>query len=549
MLKSPTRPPDGSGMRRTLKLRLMLILGALAIGCGLWLTASEQRATADDRASRLQDAQVLLDTTMYQELEAGVSNEPRAHRLSEFLSKEAVFSLTLKRVLRDADGKPAIRKAAESVGAVHARWLEAAQKGFDGPAPTAAELDERHEYVENLGVAVEALRKRIAVDQSVAQSHLAWILVVLGAGLALLLGGAGSVVIGRKTRAEEERERRDRDYRDTQAEFVSTMQVVHDEAEAHDLVRRHLELTLPQSKVVVLNRNNSANRLQAATAIEPGGKLAERLEEGAEPRACIAARLGRTHADDRSRAGLLRCELCGDSAATTCTPLLVSGEVIGSVLVEHNEPRDAHDAARVSETVGQASPVIGNLRNLAIAEQHASTDALTGLPNRRALNDTLRRMVAQAGRSLEPLSAIALDLDHFKLVNDRFGHERGDDVLAAVGRLLAETVRASDVAARAGGEEFCILLSNTDAEGAKLVAEKLRLAIARLDVPGIDGPITASFGVASYPLHGVDAQTLLRKADRALYVAKERGRDRVEMASVHGAGGADEAADAVPAQG
>src|SRR5690349_14425276 len=82
-LKSPGRPSDASGMHSTLKLRLALILGALAIGCGLWLTASEQRATADARAARLQDAQALLDTTMYQELEAGVSNEPRAHRLSE----------------------------------------------------------------------------------------------------------------------------------------------------------------------------------------------------------------------------------------------------------------------------------------------------------------------------------------------------------------------------------------------------------------------------------------------------------------------------------
>src|SRR4051794_25913672 len=321
----------------------------------------------------MQDAQELLDTTLYQELEAGVSNEPRAHRLGEFLGKEAIFSLTLDRVRRDASGKPAIRAAADRVGAVHARWLEEAQKGFDGPKPTADELDERHDKVEDLGTAVEQLRKRIATDQSVAQSHLAWILVVLGAGLALVLGGAGSVLIGRRTRAEEERDRRDRDYRDTQAEFVSTMQVVHDEAEAHDLVRRHLELTLPQSKVVVLNRNNSANRLEAAANGDPGGKLTERLDEGTEPRACIAARLGRTYTGDQSRAGLLRCELCGDYSASTCTPLLVSGEVIGSVLVEHEEPLDARDAGRVSETVGQASPVIGNLRNLAIAEQHAST--------------------------------------------------------------------------------------------------------------------------------------------------------------------------------
>jgi diguanylate cyclase (GGDEF)-like protein len=204
------------------------------------------------------------------------------------------------------------------------------------------------------------------------------------------------------------------------------------------------------------------------------------------------------------------------------------------VLVEHPAPLDTTDRERVTETVAQASPVIGNLRNLAIAELHAATDSLTGLPNRRALHDALRRMVAQAGRSLAPLAAVALDLDHFKQINDRFGHEKGDDVLAAVGRLLADAVRDSDLAARAGGEEFCILLPDTDLDGALAVAEKLRAAIARLEVPGVDATITGSFGVASFPLHAMDTPTLLRKSDRALYVAKQNGRDRVEAATVHG---------------
>jgi diguanylate cyclase (GGDEF)-like protein len=313
------------------------------------------------------------------------------------------------------------------------------------------------------------------------------------------------------------------------------MQIVHDEPEAHDLVRRHLERTLAESSVVVLNRNNSANRLDAATPLPEDSNLARALAEGVEPRTCVAARLGRTHEGEPADSALLRCELCGKDTISTCTPLLVSGEVIGSVLVEHSAPLDALDRERVTETVAQASPVIGNLRNLAIAELHAATDSLTGLPNRRALHDTLRRMVAQAGRTLAPLAAVALDLDHFKQINDRFGHEKGDDVLAAVGGLLADTVRESDIAARAGGEEFCILLPDTDLDGALAVAEKLRAAIARLEVPGVDATITGSFGVAAFPLHAMDTPTLLRKADRALYAAKQNGRDRVEAATLHGA--------------
>jgi diguanylate cyclase (GGDEF)-like protein len=211
--------------------------------------------------------------------------------------------------------------------------------------------------------------------------------------------------------------------------------------------------------------------------------------------------------------------------------LLVSGEVIGAVLVSHEQPLDDPDRRRLTDSVAQASPVIGNLRNLAIAETRAATDALTGLPNRRALQDTVRRMVAQAGRTLEPLAAVALDLDHFKQINDRYGHDKGDDVLAAVGPLLADSLRESDFAARAGGEEFCILLPGTDEAGAAEVAEKLRIAISRIDVPGVDRQITGSFGIAAYPSQAIDAPTLLRKADRALYLAKDRGRDRVEVAT------------------
>jgi diguanylate cyclase (GGDEF)-like protein len=312
------------------------------------------------------------------------------------------------------------------------------------------------------------------------------------------------------------------------------MQIVQDESEAHELVRRHLERSLPGSSVVVLNRNNSANRLEAATPLDAEAPLARRLNQGAEPKACVAVRLGSTHSDDPDAAGLLRCSLCGKDAANTCTPLLVSGEVIGSVLVQQQAPLDQRSIARVTETVAQASPVLGNLRNLAIAELHAATDTLTGLPNRRALNDTMRRMVAHAGRTLQPLSALALDLDHFKRVNDRFGHDKGDDVLAAVGRLLAETIRESDFAARAGGEEFFVLLPDTDADSALVLAERIRAGIAHLEIAGVEGRVTGSIGVATFPQHASDAQTLLRKADRALYAAKEAGRDQIHLALVHG---------------
>ncbi|CAA9530664.1 MAG: hypothetical protein AVDCRST_MAG67-4125 [uncultured Solirubrobacteraceae bacterium] len=125
-----------------------------------------------------------------------------------------------------------------------------------------------------------------------------------------------------------------------------------------------------------------------------------------------------------------------------------------------------------------------------------------------------------------------MTLDHFKAINDTYGHGKGDDVLAAVGAVAASTVRAGDFVGRFGGEEFAAVLPDTDRAGALEAAEKLRAAIATITVPGIDRPITASFGVAVMPDDAGEPDLLLREADRALYSAKRAGRNRVETTTV-----------------
>jgi diguanylate cyclase (GGDEF)-like protein len=156
------------------------------------------------------------------------------------------------------------------------------------------------------------------------------------------------------------------------------------------------------------------------------------------------------------------------------------------------------------------------------------TDGLTGLPNRRAIEDTLKRMVAHADRSGACMAVVLFDLDHFKQINDLYGHEKGDEVLSSVGVTVTSTVRSSDFAGRHGGEEFILLLPDTTTESAVITAEKLRRAIASIDVPGVPRAITASFGIAAMPADGAESSTLLRTADRALYLAKANGRNRVE---------------------
>ncbi|MDP9240659.1 MAG: diguanylate cyclase [Actinomycetota bacterium] len=319
-------------------------------------------------------------------------------------------------------------------------------------------------------------------------------------------------------------------HEEAQAEFIDTMQLTQNEDQAQDLLQRHLTRSLPDSEVTVLKRNNSANRLEAATRVlDPA--LATRLV-GAEPGSCLALRFSRAHLEGRKPPPLLSCDLCGDRVGlSTCEPLLVGGEVIGSVLVTHPLALAAEEQTRFKNTVAQAAPMLANLRNLALAEFRASNDSLTGLPNKRASEDTLKRMVAQASRSITPMAAIMLDLDHFKQINDRFGHPLGDEVLAAVGTALQSCLRASDFAGRFGGEEFLILLPDTTVDNALLVAEQIRATVAEITVPGVERAITASLGIAALIEHSGNATGLLRHADLALYAAKAAGRNRALIAS------------------
>ncbi|HEY0871260.1 MAG TPA: diguanylate cyclase [Acidothermaceae bacterium] len=357
--------------------------------------------------------------------------------------------------------------------------------------------------------------------------------IVIGLGAIFVL--LGYLALRRASRRTIAQGAAEVAYRSRQAGFSDLIQAVDTEDEAHDLLQRHLHRSIPGASITVLSRNNSDNRLAAVSALEPDSELAERLSS-AEPRSCLAIRLGRHHEDGTARDELISCKICSHvDGIATCQPLLVSGKVIGTVLIGHKRALTDAELRGVTDTVAQAAPVLANLKTIAIAENRASTDALTGLPNRRAMNDTLKRMVAHSGRTAQPLAAIAFDLDRFKAINDRYGHEAGDAALSTVGECLREHLRDSDFAARIGGEEFLILAPDTDVEGARVLAEKLREALAREEVPQLLEAFTASFGIAVMPYHATSTEALLRRADRACYLAKERGRNRVEVATLEDA--------------
>ena len=162
-------------------------------------------------------------------------------------------------------------------------------------------------------------------------------------------------------------------------------------------------------------------------------------------------------------------------------------------------------------------------------QEQAISDPLTGLYNRRYLGEFLPRELARSGRNATPVAVMLIDLDRFKRINDSYGHEAGDIVLTAVGNLLKSSVRGSDIACRYGGEEFALILPETGTEIAARRAEDIRVAISGLHLIHAGRPlggITASFGIALYPNHALDADDLLRVADVALYAAKGAGRNR-----------------------
>lgn len=226
-----------------------------------------------------------------------------------------------------------------------------------------------------------------------------------------------------------------------------------------------------------------------------------------------------------------------DEGGYACLPLFTGGAAVGTVLTIKKEKGywDNEETGKLLSTyIGLASSALDNVRLISLTKQASITDALTGTYNRRFFVETLEKQMSLAKRHKEPLSLLIADLDHFKKVNDTYGHTAGDRALQQVGMILKDSIRTSDVLCRYGGEEFAIIMPKTGISGALEKAEKIRqyTESAGFDtmVTGKSLGITISIGVASFPENGNEYDTLVDAADGALYKAKRNGRNRVEMA-------------------
>ncbi|HXG59750.1 MAG TPA: sensor domain-containing diguanylate cyclase [Planctomycetota bacterium] len=218
-----------------------------------------------------------------------------------------------------------------------------------------------------------------------------------------------------------------------------------------------------------------------------------------------------------------------------CAPLLTANFIVGVLNFADKEGDAPFDPIRDRALVEQFSSVLAmairNCRLFKEVQSQAHTDALTRLGNYRAFHETLRSEMHRAARYDRPLGLIMLDIDSFKEINDRYGHQAGDAALAELGRLVRASIRREDAAARYGGDEIAVILPETRPQGCLMVVQRLMAAVRNhaFHFEGKRLPVTISVGVASFRPDMTITQ-FVRAADQALYRAKQRGRNRFETA-------------------
>jgi diguanylate cyclase (GGDEF)-like protein len=214
-------------------------------------------------------------------------------------------------------------------------------------------------------------------------------------------------------------------------------------------------------------------------------------------------------------------------------PIIMRERVLGVLFLQDCIEARAwsiDDMSLIGSLADHLSVAIENAELHQERERQAVVDGLTGIANRRSFNEMLPREYERAKRYSQPLSLVMIDLDHLKKINDTFGHQIGDDAIRSIGLVLKQSSRSVDLPARYGGEEFCVLLPNTGLDMAEQWAERLRRLINDVEIPFV-GNISASLGVANFPDHASEPDILLKRADEALYQAKQAGRNQVKTAT------------------
>lgn len=321
------------------------------------------------------------------------------------------------------------------------------------------------------------------------------------------------------------------------SEMNDRLQVCHAVDEIRPIVAHYARKLFPGCSGALYVYNNSR------TLIEPVVSWGNPLPADVAFRQddCWALRQGRLHVVDDPETGLI-CQHCENDirGPYICVPMIAYGEVMGVLHLELSTAADSSStfSASFEQITVSASEhlalALANLRLREILQAQSVRDPLTGLFNRRYMLETFERELARTHRTDSTLAVIMIDVDHFKLFNDTYGHEARDLVLHELSSYMLRTIRSDDLACRYGGEEFVVIMPGVDEQDARLRAEELRLGTKTLHLQykgqSLSG-LSISLGVAIAPQNGESVDVLLNVADTALYKAKHAGRDQVIMAS------------------
>jgi diguanylate cyclase (GGDEF)-like protein/PAS domain S-box-containing protein len=321
------------------------------------------------------------------------------------------------------------------------------------------------------------------------------------------------------------------------AEMRDMLQACSKMEETSPIIMGAMKKLFPEAKGALFLLSNSRSDLESVATW--GDFPLDTDENIFAPEACWGLRRGRAHVVEN----IADSPICPHlkhtpSTSYVCLPLMAKGDILGLLHLQSGVSTKTIEKQKEISDLKEIASALSEYLSLAIANvklgeslaKQSIQDPLSGLYNRRFMEESLQREILRAKRKQMQIGIIMADLDHFKDFNDIHGHAAGDKIINQVGKLFKEKTRGSDIACRYGGEEFVIILPDCSSEDAFRRADELREEVKKIEIVfqgQILGSINISMGIASYPVQGIEADELLRAADAALYRAKQAGRDRV----------------------
>jgi len=320
-------------------------------------------------------------------------------------------------------------------------------------------------------------------------------------------------------------------------EASEVLQACNSLSEAYSVIPRFTESLFPGSSGMIYIADNNSDRLESI--VKWGNDLVTENEIAHEE--CWALRMGKTYCKNKDDINPFCWHINSEKFSVTCVPIIASGGFSGLFSMSHGPAKSADDGnppvahhsyqRLVRMFIEHFSLVISNLRLKDDLIRQSNHDPLTGLFNRRYMNACLSRELARLKRKNQPMAIMMIDIDHFKSINDSLGHAKGDEVLRDLAMYFSKNLRVEDTPCRYGGEEFVIIMPETGMGNAYIMAERIRTEVSSKIFVHSESSrinITVSVGLAVYPDNGQCVEKLLLEADKALYVAKQNGRNRTE---------------------